>query len=217
MQQINLNSIKIPEWVKYFGWILAIAFILWTKSCNSEVPKTRIITVTIPEKKGSFSPVKPDTIRITKILKGDHTTAENPLNRKLLEENQNLKDKFKSVNDSIKLKMFEEANQLNQFSSKFEDDNILLIINGIARGEVQEITPSYTIKKQSVLVPIKEKEVVFRLLGGVEIGNTKTLDNLSIKGSMMLQNRKGNIISAGYDTDNKIWVGYTQSIFNIKR
>jgi len=215
MQQINLNSIKIPEWIKYFGWILAIVLLLWVKGCSSETVKPKIITVTIPEKKGSFIPIKPETILITKtkIVKGDPTITENPLNEKLLEENKILKDKFKSVSDSIKLDMFEEANQITQFSSKFEDDNQIIYINGTARGEVKEITPSYTIKQQKADVSIKEKLPGLRVLGGVEVGNTKTLDDLSFKGSVLFQNRKGNIISAGYDTDKKIWVGYYRSIF----
>lgn len=214
MQQINLNSIKIPEWIKYFGWILAIILLLWVKSCNPE-PKTKIVTTTIPEKKSSFTPVKPTSVKVTEYRpeKGDPVIIENPLNKELLEENRNLKDKFKSVSDSIKLAMFEEANQITQFSSKFEDDNILLNINGTARGEVKEIMPSYTIKQQKVDVLIKEKLPGLRVLSGVEVGNTKTLDELSFKGSVLFQNRKGNIISAGYDTDNKIWLGYYRSIF----
>ena len=214
MQQINLNNIRIPEWIKYFGWILAIAILLWVKSCSPE-PKTKTVTITIPEKKGSFTPVKPTSIKVTeyKLEKGDPIITENPLNKKLLEENKNLKDKFKSVSDSIKLVMFEEANQINQFSSKFEDDNLILNINGIARGEVKEITPSYTIKQQRASVLVENKLPGLRMRGGVEVGNTKTLDDLSFKGSVLFQNRKGNIISAGYDTDNKIWLGYYRSIF----
>ena len=215
MQQINLNNTKIPEWIKYFGWVLTVVIFLWTKSCDSETVKTKTITVTTPEKKGSFAPVKPDTIHIFKnrLVKGDPVIEENPLNDKLLKENESLKAKFKSVSDSIKLVMFEEANQITQFSSKFEDNNITLNINGIARGEVKEITPSYTIKQQKTDVLVENKLPGLRVLGGVEVGNTKTLDDLSFKGSVLFQNRKGNIISAGYDTDKKIWAGYYISIF----
>ncbi len=188
---------------------------MWIKSCDSETVKTKTITVTTPEKKGSFTPVKPDTIHVFKnrLVKGDPVIKENPLNNKLLEENENLKAKFKSVSDSIKLAMFEEANQITQFSSKFEDDNQIIYINGTARGEVKEIAPSYTIKQQKSDVSIKEKLPGLRVLSGFEVGNTKTLDDLSFKGSVLFQNRKGNIISAGYDTDKKIWLGYYRSIF----
>ena len=79
--------------------------------------------------------------------------------------------------------------------------------------EVKEITPSYTIKQQKTDVLVENKLPGLRVLGGVEVGNTKTLDDLSFKGSVLFQNRKGNIISAGYDTDKKIWAGYYISIF----
>lgn len=215
MKQINLNNVKIPEWIKYFGWVLVVILILGTKSCNTGADKIGTVTITVPEKKGSFIATKPSIVVITedKIIKGDPVIKENPLNQKLLDENRILIDKYKSVNDSVKLLMFEKLNELNQFSSEFENDDILININGIARGEVQEITPSYTIKKQDIGVAVPAKTQSLRVLGGVEVGNTKTLDNLSFKGSVLLQNRKGNIISAGYDTDNKIWLGYYRSIF----
>ena len=131
----------------------------------------------------------------------------------MIAENEKLKKDFAKANDSIKKLSFNKAIQLNKFSTKFEDENIVLNVNGVVRGEVKEVTPNYTIKKKEIEVPVKVKEAVFRLLGGVEVGNTKTLDDLSFKGSVLFQNRKGNIISAGYDTDNKIWLGYYRSIF----
>jgi hypothetical protein len=49
---------------------------------------------------------------------------------------------------SIKQLLFGTAIKLNKFSTKFEDDNLLLNIDGVVQGEVQEVTPSYTIKKK---------------------------------------------------------------------
>jgi hypothetical protein len=46
--------------------------------------------------------------------------------------------------------LFGKAVKLNKFSTKFEDDNLLLNIDGVVQGEVQEVTPSYTIKKKEV-------------------------------------------------------------------
>lgn len=223
MTQINLNSPIILFTIKVIKYLLvAIVFhfaMEWFEGCSSEKTKSTQ-KVIIPEVFGKFEPKKPESkpleikqIPVTVIKKEGLVHKENSLNEKLLEENRSLKDKFKSVRDSIKLAMFEESNQINQFSSKFEDDNITLNINGIARGEVKEITPSYTIKRQKADVVVENKLPGLRVLGGVEVGNTKTLDNLSFKGSVLFQNRKGNIISAGYDTDNKIWLGYYKSIF----
>ena len=97
------------------------------------------------------------------------------------------------------------------------DDNLLLNIDGIVQGEVKEITPSYTIKPKKVEVQVKPKETVFRLLGGLEVGNNTKLDGFAAKANLMLQNKKGNIISGSFDTNQTIWIGYNFSIFDIKR
>ena len=217
MPQINLQSPYIKEFMKYLGWIL-LFIVLWFKGCSGATPTPQIAKVIIPEVKGNFQAKKPVHEAISS-RKGHTATGkeilqvENPINKKLIAENEKLKKDFAKANDSIKKLSFNKAIQLNKFSTKFEDENIVLNVNGVVRGEVKEVTPNYTIKKKEIEVPVKVKETVFRLLGGVEVGNTKTLDDLSFKGSVLFQNRKGNIISAGYDTDNKIWLGYYRSIF----
>ena len=217
MPQINLQSPYIKEFMKYLGWIL-LFIVLWFKGCSGATPTPQIAKVIIPEVKGNFQAKKPVHEAISSRKERTATgkeilQVENPINKKLIAENEKLKKDFAKANDSIKKLSFNKAIQLNKFSTKFEDENIVLKVNGVVRGEVKEVTPDYTIKKKEIEVPVKVKETVFRLLGGVEVGNTKTLDDLSFKGSVLFQNRKGNIISAGYDTDNKIWLGYYRSIF----
>jgi hypothetical protein len=58
----------------------------------------------------------------------------------------------------IKQLLFGTAIKLNKFSTKFEDDNLLLNIDGVVQGEVQ-VTPSYTIKKKRVAV-VKQRNSV---------------------------------------------------------
>jgi hypothetical protein len=67
-----------------------------------------------------------------------------------------LKADFAVANDNIKQLLFGTAIKLNKFSTKFEDDNLLLNIDGVVQGEVQ-VTPSYTIKKKRVAV-VKQKK-----------------------------------------------------------
>jgi len=135
--------------------------------------------------------------------------VENPLNTELVEQYVKAKDSIERLN------LYLKSIQLNSFSSKFEDDNLLLNINGTVRGEVQEITPSYTIKKREV--EVKTKETVFRLLAGAEVGSSIIVPKLNFKANLMFQNRKGDIISGSYDTNQTVWLGYNKSIFNIKR
>ena len=219
---INLYSPLWKEFLKYLGWILLFV-VLWFRGCNrSEIPNSSL-KVIVPEAKGTFEAKKPvhEPILIKansrELKKGKITFIENPIDKKLIDENEKLKSDYAKANDSIKQLSFNKAIQLNKFSTKFEDENLLLNINGVVQGEVKEITPNYTIKEKKIEVPVKVKETVFRILGGLEVGNTAQLDAFKLKANLMFQNRKGNIISGSFDTNQTIWVGFNVSIFDVKR
>lgn len=217
MKQINLHSPFLKEFVKYLGWIL-LFIVLWFRGCSGTTPSPQIVKVTVPEVKGKFEAKKPVNVPINNSVVKEYLTTENPINPKLLAENEKLKVDFAKEKDSLKrIIAYNKAVQLNKFSTKFEDENLLLNIDGIVQGEVKEITPNYTIKEKKVEVQVKPKETVFRLLGGMELGNNTKLDGFAAKANLMLQNRKGNIISGSFDTNQTIWIGYNFSIFDIKR
>jgi hypothetical protein len=216
MKQINLHSPFLKEFVKYLGWIL-LFIVLWFRGCSGTTPLPQKVKVTVPEVKGKFEAKKPINVPINNSVIKEYLTTENPINPKLLAENEKLKVDFAKASDSIKKLQYSKAVQLNKFSTKFEDENLLLNINGIVQGEVKEITPNYTIKEKKIEVLVKPKETVFRLLGGMELGNNTKLDGFAAKANLMLQNRKGNIISGSFDTNQNIWIGYNFSIFDIKR
>ena len=205
------------EWFKYLGWVL-LFIVLWFKGCSGATPTPQIAKVIIPEVKGNFQAKKPVHEAISSRKERTATgkeilQVENPINKKLIAENEKLKKDFAKANDSIKKLSFNKAIQLNKFSTKFEDENIVLNVNGVVRGEVKEVTPNYTIKKKEMEVPVKVKETVFRVLAGGAIGLNKKMNQATYKLDLNFQNRKGNIISVGYDTDNKIWLGYYRTIF----
>lgn len=60
------------------------------------------------------------------------------------------------------------------------------------------------------------KEVVFRLLGGLEYGNSQLLTNSIFKGNIMFQTRNGSLFTASIDTKQNYYVGYNFSIFALK-
>ena len=214
--QINLLDSRIKTFIKsYLGWILFFLMVWFNAGAGKEIKTVKVIVPTVTGKLESKKPeLKPLEIKQELIVKKDGLVyKENPFNIILAEENTKLKSDYSKMSDSLKSKAYDKAIELNTFSYKSEDKYLKLTIDGIVRGEVSEITPSYTIKEQESEVFVKEKLPGLKVLGGVEVGNTKTLDDLSFKGSVLFQNRKGNIISAGYDTDNKIWLGYYRSIF----
>jgi hypothetical protein len=215
--QINPYSPILKEAVKYLGWIL-LFLVLWFRGCSGTTPLPQIVKVKVPEVKGKFETKKPVNVPIVqKVSTGETVYKDNPIDPKLLAENEKLKQDFAKANDSIKKLSFAKAVQLNEFSTDFEDENIVLNINGIVQGEVKEITPNYTIKEKKIEVPVKQKETVFRLLGGMELGNNTKLDGFAAKANLIFQNRKGNELTTSFDTNQNIWIGYNFSIVNIKR
>lgn len=199
------------DWVKItaYGIILVLTIILAT---GSHKPKPQIITVTVPKIVGSFKPQKPIVISKT-----DKRYIENPINDQLISENEKLKQEYEKANDSLKKILFSNAIKLSNFASTFENDTIKIDINGVVQGEVKEITPKYVIKERKIDVQVIPKETAFRLLGGLELGSTTQLNAFTAKANLLFQNRKGNIISFGYDTDKRIWIGKAWSIFDVKR
>ena len=214
-----LKSLFFDYWKNIV--IIVLLFFVF-RSCQGNEKSTVTAKVIVPEAKGTFDSKKPAHEAISPKKERTATgkeilQVENPINKKLIAENEKLKKDFAKANDSIKQLSFNKAVQLNKFSTKFEDDNLVLNIDGIVQGEVKEITPNYKIKEKKIEVPVKVKETAFRLLAGVEVGNTTQLDAFKLRANIMFQNRKGNIISGSFDTNQTIWVGYNISIFDIKR
>ena len=213
---------KQIDWFKIAFLFLAILFMcLWLRGCGaSQTPQ--LVKIEVPEVKGNFEPKKPIHLKVN-LPKNDKSkidNVENPINQKLVAENEALKLAFAKETDSLKKQLaYEKAVELNNFSTKFEDDNLELNINGVVQGEVKEITPSYKIKAKTIEVPVKAKETVFRVLAGAEVGvqTSLNMNKLPIKGNLMFQNRKGNIISAGFDNNKTIWIGYSVSLFNYRK
>jgi len=217
----NLFSPFYKEALKYLGWVLLFA-VLWFNGCSSSKSTLQTAKVKVPEVRAKFKAKKPahepviSKIKHTK--KRETIYKDNPIDKKLIAENEKLKQEFSKETDSLKKEiLFAKVAQLNKFSTKFEDENLVLNINGIVQGEVKEITPNYIIKEKKIEVPVKVKETVFRVLGGMEVGNTAQLNAFKLKANLMFQNRKGNIISGSFDTNQTVWVGYNISIFDVKR
>lgn len=217
-----MTQLKNIDWLKVVYLFLALVFaILWLRGCGA--PQTvQAVDVDVPEVKGTFEPKKPVHLKVN-LPKNDKpkiVKVENPINEKLVAENEALKLAFAKETDSLKKQLaYEKAIELNNFSTDFDDENLELHINGVVQGEVKEITPSYRIKPKTIEVPVKAKETVFRVLAGAEVGVQTSLqmNKLPIKANLMLQNKKGNIWSASIDNNQTAWIGFNASIFNWKK
>ena len=217
--QINLLNINFKKVLGYLGWILLFISI-WLKGCSSDNKSVKNITVKTPEVKAVLETKKPYQKPIVVAEKGETVYLSNPINAKLLQENEKLKLDYSKMSDSLKSKAYEKAIELNQFSSKFEDENILLNIDGIVQGEIQEMTPNYIWKSKEIPVEIKQKEVAFRLLAGGGLGVNRDFNQVIYKIDVDFQNKKGNILSGEYlrlNNQDYGLIGFKKSIFTIKK
>lgn len=208
--------------------IAALLFFLFTKSCGRKEPEPKIVTIEVPAQSGGFeakepehSPVVDSTANDSVEVKWKTLVTENPVNKKLVQENKKLLEKYKNAKDSLeRYKMYVQAVQLRNFSSHFEDDYIDLTITGKVQGKVKSITPKYTIKPRTVKDTVYPEETVFRVLAGFEIGNNTSLNDFKWKVNLGIQNRKGNVFKASYAKwygQDYIFIGYDFSLAKITR
>lgn len=232
-EKINIMKEEKIKFLKVIKWMGLIVFTLWLASllhkCNNSEPSITLQKVTTKEVKGSFEAKEVKNVPISS--KMEHTKKQQYVNSKqfkndkflqeqidkLLAENQKQLEDFAKANDSLQKLLYEKAIQLNEFSQTFDDDKVKIDVSGIAQGTVKSIKANYTIKPQTIEVPVKQKERVFALKTGIEYGNSIELNKGVFKGNLEFENRKGNSYNAGYDTDKRIWVGYKITIFDIKR
>lgn len=221
--QINLHDNRIKNGILYLGWILFFAC-LFFRSCTGTNGTTSATIPAITKTLPVDTIVKHETIEIPKWYKD--RTNEKKLSKDILEMYDRLKNYQEEIDnmqsefmwsDSIKqAELYRLATELKSFESQFEDENLKLTINGIIAGnEVKEITPIYTIKERKIDVP--QKQVKFRMLVGGGLGNSLTFDKPLFNANVGFQNAKGNILRFGYDSEQRIMIGYDFSLFKITK
>lgn len=207
-----LKSINKPLIIFIIAFLLII--FLFQRSCSKNETTQKVI---IPEKVGKFE--KPDTVLVVEtkdsiIWKTTVVKTENPVNKKLASE---LIEALK-YKDSVKvLKMYLEAIQERDGTYVYDNKDLKLEISTKTRGEILSIKPSYKIKEREETVTIKQKETVLALYGGVGISNSLQLSNPALEAEIGIQNKSGDILSAGYDTQQNISIKYSKQLFKIKR
>ena len=223
MSIISFNPLW-KEAFKYLGWLLLFV-LLWFRGCSSNTPSPQIVKVTVPEIKGKYEAKKPAHEAFSSKMERTATgkeilQVENPIDQKLISENEKLKADYALASDSVKQLKFDNAIQLNKFTTNFEDENLIINIDGIVQGEVKEITPNYIIKEKKVEIQVKQKQTVLRVLVGGGFGLNKELNQAAYKLDLNFQNRKGDIISGEYlniGGQSFGMVGFKKSLINIKR
>lgn len=116
---------------------------------------------------------------------------------------------------SKKDSLFKESIKENEYLETYEDEKIKIDVFTKTRGEIKEQNiPEYIIKPSTVLVPqvtiTKAEPPKVHVYGGIEVGIPTTgFDNINpvIKGNILIQGKKGNMITGSYDTNKTAWIG----------
>lgn len=209
------------------GLIVGILILAWFKGCSNSEQKT--IDVKVPSVSGKFEVVKPEqtpiksdqihdvkkVVQYKDLSKKEREFLQSEISR-LLAENDNLLSDFQNANDSLMQVIYKKSIEINYYQHNFENDTVSIRIKGLVRGEIQTMQTDYKLKSRSVTVP-NPKEIKFRLLAGVEVGNTKEFNDFKTKANLGFQNAKGNVLSVGVDTEQRFYVGYTIPIITIRR
>ena len=194
---------------------ILLVYVFTLRSCGNG--KTEIVEVSIPAIIKSFdkkvpTPIKYDAIQPKEIIvAGDTVQVENPVNIELAE-------KYMKAKDSIeRLKLHMSAIEINRYKETFEDENVKIDIEAETTGKLNWMKPTYVRKEIKAEVPVKVKEPVFSMYIGGGISDNVKLDAFAAEVEVGFQNKKGDIISAGYDTQKNISLKYTKRIFQIKK
>ena len=198
--------------------IIVLLFVIFLqRSCNNkQLPSIQNQEVTVPSQQGSFSPLKPvkihDTIvKDSIVFKNKIISVTNPLDKELVINYLKAKDSIDRLN------LFINAVKINKYKENFDNKDISLTIEAETTGTLNYIKPTYIIKEKTIDVPVKIKQTVFAIYTGVETYNNTLLNNFGVKIDLGIQNKKGDIYTAGFDTNNNIYIGYKLRLINIKK
>lgn len=206
MKKINSTQILL---------FIIFGIVIWDKFINlnfeDEVIEEKIVTV--EEKEGSTG--KKTVKEYIPYPVYSHDRKEQyTVDKKLKEEYEKLSDSLEQY------KKYLEAIKVNKYKKTLVDnDTIRVDGRATTRGELLDYSVDYKIKS----FDFKYKPKVVKRLPLLSLGlglessiPTPTNTSLTLKAEISALNRRGNEISIAYDTERRIWLGYTKHFKIIK-
>ena len=181
---------------------LLIFSLFLQRSCSNKIIKP----IEVVKYDTIFKPVvsKPTVITKYKTIKGEDILIPGKIDTVEVKV-------FEQSVDSTKLNMYINATKIRSYTTQFNKSDTDISIYTETKGELLKIVPTVTIKQP------KAKEIVFAMYAGLEVYNNLQLSNPGVKVDLGIQNKKGDIFTGGYDTNQNIYVGFKKKIFNIKK
>jgi hypothetical protein len=201
--------------INYFsglGWVLFFMAI-WFKGCEPKTQYVDKIKIVTKEVKGSIlTKDKIIHVPITKTVKDTSGTGFYVAQiDKLFEENQQMQLEFMKMDSLQQIQAYAKATELSDFKQSFDDKNINAQVYGKVFGNVKEMRFDYTIKSQTITTDAPKPKNHLYL--GLNVANNLQFDKPLFSGGIGLQNKRGNILNASFDTEKRIGFGYQLKIF----
>jgi hypothetical protein len=118
---------------------------------------------------------------------------------------------FEKATDSAQFNMFTNATKIRSYKNEFNDSVADVSVYTETKGELLKIVATVHTKQ------VKKVETVFALYTGLEVYNNLQFNNPGVKVDLGIQNKKGDIVTGGYDTNKNIYLGYKVRLINIRK
>jgi len=183
--------------------IILLVIVLFLVNCQGE-KEIKLITVSIPEKSGSFD-FRDNPVPVTKEQPGKHPKPE-IIREQVIDSTYYFA--YIALQDSIaRQKMFEDAITIRQYFETFEDETQKIDVYTDVRGSMLRQKVDFTIfeAQMDVEVEIPQFNELF-LYGG---GKYSFVDkSMGFEAKLILKNKKNNLLSIGIDSDGMVSGGY---------
>ena len=206
------KKINLVENLKWIGWVI-LFIVLWFRGCNPEPQFAEKIKVVTKEVKGETI-IKTNIVHvpITKKVRDTSGTGFYVAQiDKLFEENNQMQLEFLKMDSLQQIQAYAKATELSDFKQPFEDKYINAQVYGKVFGNVKEMRFDYTLKPQTITTDAPKPKNHLYL--GLKVANTIQFDKPLFSGEIGLQNKRGNIHNASFDTEKRVGYGYKWKIF----
>jgi hypothetical protein len=203
---------KRINYLTWLGWILFF-IVLFFRGRNTDPQIAEKIKVITKEVKGETI-IKTNIVHvpITKTVKDTSGTGFYVAQiDKLFEENNQMQLEFMKMDSLQQIQAYAKAIEINAFKERFEDSYIDAYVSGKVSGKIHDMKFDYTIKPQTISVDAPKPKNHLYL--GVNVANNLQLNKPLFSAGLGIQNKRGNILNASFDTEKRIGIGYYKKLF----
>ena len=194
--------------------IVLIVILAWQNFfSDKEIKAPAPITVNIPEIKGTSGERVIERIVTQPVYikeSGETISVDSEWKRK-----------YEEAKDSIeKHKQYIKAIKINKYEKELvNNDTIKITGYATTRGALLDYSVDYTIKSSnfSYIPDVVVRRPSLSMGIGVDAAVPTVIgNNFSLRGNIYFENRKGNGINLGYDTNKNVWIGVRKT-FKLKK